>query len=327
MSPCPLLLILLRGKMNLESVINRIKFKVGSMDDISSRAVNPLVSTSNILSELYAQMKAYAIKTKGINDVFSLGVTSNDQFIDAPTYALRSLSYRYAILITRGFAQPVEIRGQRDVAPIFRVSPIRSLGTWLMIYNEGNKQRIYLYPMSGTSYNTTTLTSSITASDTTIPVTSTASFVGTGGRLTIGSEKILYQYRDLTNFYGCVRGLEMTTAAIHNNAVAVNENNLVLNYSRLPVPLTITDTPTAPQLAAEVEVVEDHIEGLCDIVAYNLLIKIDPARAVAYKIDGEALFEQYKVDIAKGYNKMRSGVGVREPYQNEGSMPFTGNRY
>ena len=326
MSPC-LPCFILRGQMILSDVLNRIKFKIGSMDDIQSRAVNPLVSTSNILSELYAQMKAYAIKTKGIQDFYSVGVTSNDQFLDAPIYAIRTEAYRYAYLITRGWINPIDIRGQRDVYSIFRTSPIKSLGSWLMILNEGNKQRMFLYPMSGTSYNTTTLTDDITASDTTIPVNNTGSFITTGGRITIGSEKILYEYRDLTNFYGCVRGLELTTASTHSNGATVSENNLILNYSRLPIPLTITDTPSSQDLAAELEIVEDHIEGLCDVVAYNLLIKIDPARAAAYKIDGEALFEQFKIDIAKGYNKMRSGVNIREPFINESGIPFNGNRW
>ena len=162
MSPC-LPCFILRGQMILSDVLNRIKFKIGSMDDIQSRAVNPLVSTSNILSELYAQMKAYAIKTKGIQDFYSVGVTSNDQFLDAPIYAIRTEAYRYAYLITRGWINPIDIRGQRDVYSIFRTSPIKSLGSWLMILNEGNKQRMFLYPMSGTSYNTTTLTDDITA--------------------------------------------------------------------------------------------------------------------------------------------------------------------
>lgn len=313
--------------MILSDVLNRIKFKIGSMDDISSRAVNPLIDTANTIYELNAQMIKYANITKGIQDVHSLGVTSNDQFLTGPQYALRSEAYRYAWLITRGWINPLDIRGQRDTLSIFRVAPVRSPGSWLMIYNEVNTQRLYLYPMSGTTYNTTTLTDDITAADTTIPVASTGSFISTGGRMTIGSEKILYQYKDATNFYGCVRGLEMTTAATHANGATVSENNLIINYSRLPVPFTATNTPSAGELATELEVVNDHIEGLCDVVAYNLLIKIDPARSTLYKIDGDALFEQYKYDIGKGYNKMRSGVNVRDPYINESGIPMNGNRY
>lgn len=313
--------------MDLETALNRIKFKIGSMDDLNSKAVNPLVSTSNLIYELNAQTQKYAIKTKGIQDVFSASVTSNTQFLGSPSLALRSGAYRFAILIVNGYFQPLDIRGQNDVSAIYRVSPLRGIGSWLTVIQEVNTQRIFFYPMPGVSYHTTTLSSGISASDTTIPVASTASFVSTGGRITIGSEKILYQYKDATNFYGCIRGLEMTTAVTHSTSATVSENNLVVNYSRLPVSFTAIDTPSVTQLATELEVVDDHVEGLLDIVAYNLLIKIDPARATAYKIDGESLFEQYKLDVAKGHGKNRPGVNVREPYMNENGVPFQGNRY
>lgn len=312
--------------MDLNSALLRIKFKIGSMDDINSKAVNPLISTSNLLYELNAQMIHYAVKTRGIHDIFSLGVTTNDQFISGPQYALRSQAYRFALLIVNGYLQPLDIRGQNDVTSIYRFSPLRGIGSWLSVINEVNDQRIYFHPMPGISYHTTTLSSGITSSDTTIPVASTASFIATGGRITIGSEKIMYEYKDATNFYGCVRGLELTTAASHSSSVTVSENNLIINYSRMPVPLTITDTPSPTALNAELEIVDDHIEGLCDVVAYNLLIKIDPQRAVAYKIDGEKLFEQYKMDIAKGHGKTRAGTNVRDPFMSESGVPFLGNR-
>ncbi len=313
--------------MILSDALMRIKWKIGSMDDINSKAVNPLVSTSNILYELNAQMIKYAVKTKGIYDVFSAGVTSNDQFIFAPPLALRSGAYKFALIIVNGYIQPLDIRGQNDVSSIYRVSPLRGIGSWLTIIQEVNTQKIFFYPMSGISYHSTKLTNNITASDTTIPVSSTASFISTGGRITIESEKILYEYKDATNFYGCVRGLEMTTASTHATSTTVSENNLVINYSRLPVSLTITDNPTVGQLAAELPIVDDHIEGLNDIVAYNLLIKIDPSRAINYKVDGEALFEQYKIDVAKGHGRNRPGVNVREPFMSESGIAFSGNRF
>ena len=308
--------------MILSDVLNRIKFKVGSMDDIQSKSVNPLVSTSNIIYELNAQMNEYAKYTYGLQDIYSVPVTSNDQFIDGAPLALRSQAYKYAYLITRGWAQPLDIRGQRDITPVFHGLTIRSVGGWMMVMNEVNKQRIFLHPMAGASYNTTTLTAGITSSDTTIPVTATGSFINTGGRITIDNEKILYEYKDATNFYGCVRGLEMTTAASHSNVATVKENNLVINYSRLPQPLTVTDTPSSDDLAAEVEIVDDHIEGVCNKTAVPLLIKIDPARATAIKLEADKQFEQYKLDISKGYGRNRQGVDVRQPYINENGLPL-----
>ena len=89
----------------------------------------------------------------------------------------------------------------------------------------------------------------------------------------------------------------------------------------------ITDSPSSTVLASQIDIVEDHCEGLCDVVAYGLLVKLDPSRATEYKQIGVALFDQFKMDIGKGYNKMRSGVGVRDPYLNESGVPFNGNRY
>ena len=308
--------------MILSDVLNRVKFKVGSMDDIQSKSINPLVSTSNILYELNAQMTEYAKYTYGIQDIYSTSVTSNDQFIDGAPLALRSQAYKYAYLISRGWAQPLDIRGQRDITPVFHGITIRSVGGWLLVMNEVNKQRLFLHPMAGASYNTTTLTAGISSSDTTIPVTSAGSFINTGGRITIESEKILYEYKDATNFYGCVRGLEMTTAASHSNATAVDENNLVINYSRLPISLTVTDTPSGSDLAKEIEIVDDHIEGVCCKTAAPLLIKIDPARSTIMKIEADKYFEQYKLDISKGYGRNRQGVDVRQPYINEDGLPL-----
>lgn len=313
--------------MDLNSALMRIKFKIGSIDDISSKAVNQLVSTSNMIYELNAQSINYAVKTLGIRDVFSHPVTSNDQFITAPTYALRSNAYQFALLIVNGYIQPLDIRGQRDISSIYRFSPMRGIGSWLSIVQEVNVQRIFFYPIPGISYHTTTLTAGISASDTTIPVASTASFISTGGRITIGSEKILYEYKDATNFYGCVRGLEMTTAATHSTSATVSENNLILNYARMPLSWTVTDTPSAGDLAKNLEIVDDHIEGLLDIVAYNLLVKIDPSRATAYKVDGDNMLDQYKLDIAKGYAKSRPGVNVRDPFMCESGIPMSGNRF
>ena len=313
--------------MILSDVMKRIIFKTGSTDDITNHNANALISNSNILYELNAQLINYANKTKGIQDFYSYPVTSNNQWINAPSLALRSEAYRSAYLITRGWINPLDIRNARDIYNIFRVTPIKSVGAWLLIVNEINQQRILFFPMSGTTYNTTTLTAGISANATTIPVTSAGSFIATGGRIDIDGETIMYQYKDATNFYGCVRGLEMTTAAAHLISATVNEHNLIMNYSRLPQALTITDNPTSGQLAASMEVVDDHMEGIILITSANLLVKVDPQRAAVYRAEGDALLEQYKLDIGKGYSKMRSGVGVRQPYLSESGIPMNGNRW
>ena len=89
--------------MILSDVMARIAFKTGTTDDITSHNANAMISNANVLYELNAQMIKYANKTKGIQDFYSYSVTSNDQFLSAPTYALRSEAYRFAMLITRGW--------------------------------------------------------------------------------------------------------------------------------------------------------------------------------------------------------------------------------
>jgi hypothetical protein len=179
--------------------------------------------------------------------------------------------------------------------------------------------------MSGTAYQTTTLSAGVNASVTTLPVASTAGFIATGGRVTIGTEKILYEYTDATNFYGCIRGAEGTTASTHNTSDTVKENNLIIFYNRLPLPITASDTPSPTTLAKNIEIVEEHMEGITDIIAYKLLVKVDPERAVVYKVDAEALYEQYSNDIRAGYYRGRKGVNVRDPYSNETGIPMFNN--
>ena len=313
--------------MILSDVMNRIKFKAWGIDDISSHNTNALISNSNILYELNAQMINYAVKTKGMQDIYSVSVTSNDQFISGPTYALRSGAYLNAYLTLRGWMQPLAFKNQRDVRPIFRVAPVKSMGSWLMVFNEGKTQRIFMYPMPGTSYNTTTLTAGINSSVATIPVASTASFIATNGRITIGTEKILYQYKDATNFYGCVRGVEGTTAASALQNATVKENNLIINYARMPVPFTVTDTPDSGALATDLGIVEDHVEGIVLATAAPLCFKVDPTRSTTYQAKADQLFEQYRMDIGKGYSKASPGTMVRDPYIGESGIPMDGNRF
>jgi hypothetical protein len=113
--------------MNVSDAISRIQFKVGDNDDNSSRAINPIVSVTNIIKELNVQLQQYANKTKGIQDVYSVPVTTTDQFISAPQYALRSLAYNYAYMIIKGMIFPLDFRSQRDVLPIYRYAPIRGI--------------------------------------------------------------------------------------------------------------------------------------------------------------------------------------------------------
>ena len=73
----------------------------------------------------------------------------------------------------------------------------------------------------------TLLDGSITDSDTTVTVDSTASFKSGGGTFRVGTELIDYTGVTATTFTGCTRGQYGTTAAAHADNAAVTEEEVV----------------------------------------------------------------------------------------------------
>jgi hypothetical protein len=314
--------------MKLQDAYNRITFKVGTMDDASGRALNPIVTNRVLIAELIDQLRSYANITKGIQDIYSFSANRNVVFVNAPELALRSQGYFHAHIISNAMIFPMDFRGQRDVYNNFKVNPVYGITNWLMPWNAGHSQFIGAYPSTSISAKTTTLTAGVSISDTTIPVAASAGYIANWGRITIDSEKILYEYKDATNFYQCIRGVEQTVPAIHANTATVTENNVILGYSRLPVPITLTNDNiiTSDQLGMELDPCDEHMEGIIKSTVYNLLIKIDPQRAIAYKVDSQELYEQYKSDIEKGYARNRQNVNVRMPDpSSESGIPYGTN--
>jgi hypothetical protein len=314
--------------MKLQDAYARIAFKTGTMDDASGRALNPIVTNKVLIAELMDQLRSYANITKGIQDVYSFSANRNVVFVSAPTLALRSQGYFFAYIISNATIFPMDFRGARDVYRNFRVNPVYGITNWLMPWNAGHTQYLGTFPSTSISAKTTTLTSAISVSDTTIPVTSTAGFINNWGRITIDNEKILYEYKDSTNFYQCVRASEMTDAAIHAISATVTENNVMIMYSRLPYEITVTNDNIIidSQLGMELDPCDEHMEGIIKATAYNLLIKIDPSRAIAYKVDSQELYEQYKSDIERGYARNRQNVNVRMPdMASESGIPYGTN--
>lgn len=314
--------------MNLQEVLRKINFNIGTFDDISGRAINPIVSNQIIVDQLNTQLNQYANITKGIQDVYSFPLNRNIQFQRGPSLALRSESYFFIYVVSNGIIFPVDMRGQRDVFKTFIFNPINGITNWIMAWNAGSKNYLGFFPNNSLDAKSTTLTADITAADTTIPVVDTTGCVGRNGRITIGSEIIEYQYKDATNFYGCNRGQEMSTAIVHSLGDTIYENNLIIYYSRLAQKLVLNDQQMIPQqlLEREIEVVEEHLEGIIKAVSYNILIKLDPDRANVYKADYQTLYEQYRKDIAKGYYRGREGTNFDDQnLNNEMGIPFATN--
>lgn len=314
--------------MNIQEVLRRINFKIGTFDDISGRAINPIVSNQIIIDELNSQLRQYANITKGIQDIFSFPLYRNEQFREAPRLALRSEAYFYIYICSRGVIFPIDMRGQRDVYKTFVFNPINGITNWIMAWNTGDKAYLGFFPNNSLDANTTNLTADITKTDTTIPVVSTTGYIARNGRITIDNEVMEYQYKDATNFYGCNRGQEMTSAKSHINGAVVNENNVIIYYSRLAQEIILNDKNLVPQeiLERELEIVPEHVEGIIKAVAYNILIKLDPVRANIYRVDYNELYEQYRTDILKGYYRGRQGTNFDEAnLNNETGIPSATN--
>lgn len=314
--------------MILQQALRRINFKIGTPDDFSGRAINPIVSNRIIIDELNSQLLQYANITKGIQDVFSFPLNRNIVRIEAPTLALRSEAYFSQYVINTSTIFLIDMRRQSEVYRVFTSTPVNGITNWLMPWNEGNKSFLGAFPTNSTSATISPLTSAITSFDTTIPVVSTAGLVQTNGRLTIGTEKVAYQDKDPTNFFGCLRGVEQTTPQDHMIDTDVIENNVVIYYSRKPIPVEIDDDNILPPslLARDIEVVDEHMEGVIKAVAYNILVKLDTERIVPYKIDYLDLYTQYAKDIKKGYYRGRMGTDIRDPYEiSESGTPYGTN--
>lgn len=309
--------------MKLYEALRRINFKIGTLDDITGRAINNIVETRYIIDELNTQMFQYANKTKGVRDTYSTIINYNEPIIKAPKNALRSCSYIFGEVIVDNKIFPLDVRGTNNVLNNFTINPYTGITSWLMPFAQGKQQFLSAYPTNSTSAKVTKLASDILSTDTEIEVDSTNGFIRNFGRIQIGTEKILYQYCDGTKFYGCIRGIEGTTPQNFAEDTDVTHCNLILYYAKLPEKIVVYDDNMVSQetLNKELEIVEEHMEGIIKIVAYNLILKLDNTRAAQYKVDSEELFSQYEADIRKGYSNIRKGANVRNPYISQSGYP------
>jgi hypothetical protein len=104
-----------------------------------------------------------------------------------------------------------------------------SISTYATIPNKLQQARpiqVWFQRLDGqTTASITTLSAGISATDTTIAVTSVANLPATG-YLLVGTETILYGYTSGNTLYNCVRGQNNTTAAAHSSGDSVAIQNL-----------------------------------------------------------------------------------------------------
>ena len=156
--------------MKLYEALRRINFKIGTLDDITGRAINNIIETRFIIDELNTQMFQYANKTKGIRDTFSTVLNNQEPVIRAPQNALRSCGYFFAEVIVDGKIFPLDIRGTNNVLNNFTVNPYTGITSWIMPISQGKTQFLGAYPTNSKSAQNTTLSAKIKETDTTIEV-------------------------------------------------------------------------------------------------------------------------------------------------------------
>ena len=305
-----------------------INTKTGYPDDLTGHGINKLYTNQQIFDELMANLNEYARRTKGIEDIYTFSLNTNTPFIAAPALALRSEAYFYVAIITGKTIFGMDMRNAVEAFNTYRFSPMSGITNWLMPWFAGSSRYFNALPMNASSVPSTTLTAGINASDATIPLTSVTGMVSNFGWVTIGTEVIMYTAISGLNLTGCVRGMQMTTAASHLISAPVTFNNVFLFYRRLAVPI-LAESDDSISTATQnhvIEVCDEHMQGIIKLTAYNLLIKIDPSRAVPYKVDAEQMYNEYERDIMKGVYDGRQGTEIRLPFiTNESGVAFGTN--
>lgn len=304
--------------MLVSEVLQYIKDAVSTKDDIMNKSIQPLFNNKLICRQLNLALHRYASYTKGIEDYHSLPVGANTPSILLPSDIIRTEGLRFLIWFINGCAYPIKDKNLNNTWGNFPV-PIQGLPSSMNVW----KDRINFYPQNSAGYNTATLKSNITETDTTIPVNDksqgvfgTSGFPTKNGRFTLENEIIEYDYTSNGSFYGCRRGQEDTTAASHTTDAIISENNVWIYYYRLHFPITVQDDNSIDDniLNKKMLVADDHLEIIIKYTAYNLLSKLDTQRAVIYKTDWEEWLKDAKREINKGRCRISKTGEIRQPY-------------
>lgn len=292
---------------------------VGTQQDYLNKSVDPIFTNDRICRQLNLALDKYASFTKALEAYHSLPVPGDVASIMLPDRMLRSEGIRFMVWFINGYAYPLKDKNLNNTWGNFPV-PLQGLPRWFNIWDD----RINFYPQNSTGYNDTTLTSNISATETTLPVVATAGFPLKNGRFTIDSEIIQYEYKDTTNFYNCRRGVEDTVASNHKVSTAVNENNVWIYFARLHFPITTKADGSISQdiLNKEMLVPEEHLEIIADYTTFKLLSKIDAQRANNYKVNFDEWLKDAKMQINRGRARITKSGEVRDPFLFETPVPI-----
>ena len=305
----------------VQNVIDRIRFNTATANDLTGKSANELFSNKNIVATLKFALDDYAKTTKALQAIYSMPIEAQTSVMNEPKDILRSEGIRFLVWFINGYAYPINEQNLNNTYANFP-SPIQGLPKWFNYWND----TITFYPQNGNGFNCTALAYNVEIDDTVIKVKSTVGFPSKNGRITIGNEKIKYEYKDDTHFYNCTRGIEDTEIVPHDFGVCVKENNVWVYYHRLhfDIPVNPDDTIKDEVLAKKMLIVDEHIEIICDYASYKLLSKVDSERAGYYKVNFDEWLRQAKRDIIKGRSRIQKTGWIREAYEFEKESAYWG---
>tara|TARA_R110000824_G_scaffold154172_1_gene326125 strand:- start:1210 stop:2148 length:939 start_codon:yes stop_codon:yes gene_type:complete len=304
--------------MKLYEVIERIEFNIASNDDLSGKGINTIFSKKNIVYSLQTALDHYSQFTLGIEGIKSYSMTTTQRSVSAPPDAIRTGTYR-------GFFAVIS-----DLKYLLKPEEFSRINTdfYGNAYT-GIPSRVYfwenfinIFPLFNESFTICTVgaVGGISAIDTRIFVECNAGFMEYNGRIQIDNEIIEYGRFDSAsgNFLDCRRGVEGTTPAEHDFGETVNGKNFYVYYykNHWKVPLLNNSTIDPAFLDKDMEVSDDHLEGVIDEASYKLLSKVDISRADLYKRDYKEFLNSCKYELMNGRDNTRTYKSVR------GQFPF-----
>lgn len=239
--------------------------------DIGFRVRDPsakLITNTEIDRWADSIQRDMAKRSRFIKQDRSFAVTAKYPFValDADLIALEEAWWKseqsLALLSRRRwYGDPVRPRGS-------------TTGTPYEAYIEYSKKGylLWLYPVPSATSVSTTMNDAggISASDTSVTLTSAADF-RSEGRIVIESEEIYYHSKSGNTLQNLQRGMGNTVAAAHVDAVSVQQTDLHIVYSRMPAALTTS---------VNAEVPDDHYETLINgilWIAYRSMGKHEEA--------------------------------------------------
>lgn len=305
----------------VKDVIERIRFNTATENDLIGKSANELFSNKNIVNQLRFALDDYAKTTKALQTIHSLSLGGDVSLINEPPRILRSEGVRFLVWFINGYAYPLNEYNVNNTYGNFP-TPIQGLPKWFNYWND----TITFYPQNSNGFNQTCLCYDLGLNDDVIHVETTSGFPPKNGRITIGNEKIKYEYKDGNHFYNCTRGIEDTIAEPHSFGDVVNENNVWIYYHQLhfDIPVNPDDTIKKDILDKEMLIPDEHIEIICDYASYKLLSKVDAERASHYKINFAEWLREAKRDIVKGRSRITKTSFIREAYQFEKESAYWG---